>query len=298
MTIKTIIERFKRTKALTCTEATAKFYNAHLTSVCDYIESKGYTDFNQFLYDDLLDYVEAQQLLGVQNKTINHRVNILQQLLKMVPETERTIDNYQVINMKKLNVETNPYMPLTQEQMNIFIEYVKSIKDSYKYIKSKLMFLLCIQNGIRATELLEIKVDNIMLESNRIYLAHTKNHQVRYAYFDDYTKEIIKKVFELRQPQIYLFENQESKNRQNLASFEEIFTTASSKVGFKVSSHILRTTFATQSLRNGCNVESVRIMMGHENITTTQRYLHMSDNEIFDDNQKYNPLANYNANQN
>ncbi len=61
----------------------------------------------------------------------------------------------------------------------------------------------------------------------------------------------------------------------------------------RLSPHKLRHTFATMSLRNGSNLEYVRIMMGHHDVTTTSRnYLHMTDADVAHAAKTTSPVAN------
>lgn len=286
---------FKKTKA-TCTEATYKGYLRHYKFVKNYLLSHNITNLVNLTFDDVLDFINGHKDLSLSPKTINHRLALIKMLLTTAIKSgmPKTYDTYQILDLKPLTVEPNSYMPLTNEQMNTFINYVLSLNDNKpKELKKKIMFLLCLQNGIRANELLEIKRNDLLLESNRIKLTHTKCHHVRYAYFDDYTKELMTRYVANHNKSEYLFYNALTLNRTQVANFNEIFRLVSSKLGFRVSSHMLRASFATMCLRNGCNIESVRIMMGHTNIRTTQMYLHMTDEEILQDNQEYNPYSYY-----
>ena len=187
------------------------------------------------------------------------------------------------------------FMPLNTEDLFKFIKWVKElpVENHIRNLKKKCMFLIALQNGIRNTEMLEIKMRDLLMDTNRIKLSHTKNGDVRYAYFNDYTKDLLKLYIKQVNPQTYLFENRITHERMTANTYCDIYTNASNELGINVSSHILRATFATRALRAGCNIESIRIMMGHTNLQTTQMYLHMTDEELFEDNQAFNPLAQY-----
>jgi integrase/recombinase XerD len=57
----------------------------------------------------------------------------------------------------------------------------------------------------------------------------------------------------------------------------------------KISPHVLRHSFATHLVENGANIISIQKMMGHENIVTTEKYLHVKKKHLIDSVLKYHP---------
>ena len=281
---------------------TQRFYLETLKPVKNYLFKRNIYDIDDITYDDVIDLINICHEIGLSNKTINNKLEVIKKLINLNDIT--TAEQKQILQLKPLKHMPVAFMPLNKKDLFKFIKWVKElpVENHIRNLKKKCMFLLALQNGIRNTEMLEIKVRDLLMDTNRIKLSHTKNGEVRYAYFNDYTKELLNKYIEQVKPRTYLFENRITHERLNSNSYCDVFTNASNELGIDVSSHILRATFATRALRAGCNIESIRIMMGHTDLKTTQMYLHMSDEELLDDNQTYNPLAQYdkenNENQN
>lgn len=61
-----------------------------------------------------------------------------------------------------------------------------------------------------------------------------------------------------------------------------------------LSSHKFRHLYATQLLKNGADIFTVKELLGHKDLKITQRYLDFTNDEIKKNNFKYNPLNNYN----
>ncbi|XMB85942.1 tyrosine-type recombinase/integrase [Mycoplasmatota bacterium WC44] len=57
-----------------------------------------------------------------------------------------------------------------------------------------------------------------------------------------------------------------------------------------ISPHKFRHTYATECLNNGASLEFIRRTLGHTNITTTQRYLHLNTKNLQDEHQACNPM--------
>ncbi len=60
----------------------------------------------------------------------------------------------------------------------------------------------------------------------------------------------------------------------------------------RLSPHRLRHSFATHSLRNGCNLEYLKRMLGHSNVSTTEIYLHLVDKDVRDAHRSFSPIKN------
>ena len=290
MKINDLKERFWKQKyAMSCSE-TQRFYKTHLNAVLDYLKSAGIDEIEDLERDDVYEFTSYCRQKGLAQKTINHRINIIKQFIRLYKKDPDDEELKAILDMRVIKPVANSYMPLEEEQIRAFINYMATLDENKpNELKKKLVFELSIQNGVRNNELLELKVDEILFDERRIRLSYTKTREVRYAFYDAITERTLIKYLDVWCPKKWLFETSFGKMHRNriLHYFEQ----ASEKLGFRVTPHILRATFATKSLKNGCDIESVRIMMGHSSLKTTQLYLHFTEEEVADENRRYNPLA-------
>lgn len=141
--------------------------------------------------------------------------------------------------------------------------------------------------GIRVSELVKIKLNDVELSENRIKIEG-KGNKERYVLYGNILKEkMLKYVKEGRKELLqekqnkYLFLN---KNGEKLTErgvrviIDNILKKAGEKI--HISPHMLRHTFATHMLNEGADLKIVQELLGHENLSTTQIYTHVSNERL------------------
>lgn len=151
--------------------------------------------------------------------------------------------------------------------------------------------------GLRVTELTELKLSDLFFEENFIRVTGKGNKQ-RLIPISDYTIKYIN-IYkdQVRNHQTiqkgyedYLFLNRRGKNLTRVMIFTMIKKLAE-KAGIHktISPHTFRHSFATHLLKNGADLRSIQMMLGHESITTTEIYTHLDDNFIREAILNYHP---------
>lgn len=151
--------------------------------------------------------------------------------------------------------------------------------------------------GLRVSELTELKLSDLFFEENFIRVIGKGNKQrlipisnYTIKFINIYRNEIrvhipIQKGFE-----DYLFLNRRGKKLTRVMIFT-IIKQLTEKAGIrkKISPHTFRHSFATHLLKNGADLRSIQMMLGHESITTTEIYTHLDDTMIREAVLKYHP---------
>ena len=151
--------------------------------------------------------------------------------------------------------------------------------------------------GLRVSELTELKLSDLFFEENFIRVIGKGNKQrlipiseYTIKYINIYINEIrihlpIKKGFE-----DYVFLNRRGKKLTRVMIFT-IVKQLAEKAGIRknISPHTFRHSFATHLLKNGADLRSIQMMLGHESITTTEIYTHLDDRMIRDAVLKFHP---------
>ncbi|MGI9526536.1 MAG: site-specific tyrosine recombinase XerD [Weeksellaceae bacterium] len=151
--------------------------------------------------------------------------------------------------------------------------------------------------GLRVSELVELKLSDLFLDEDYIRVTGKGNKQ-RLVPIAPYTQKILKqyidhvRVHQKVNPKFsdHIFIN----NRGNALTRVMIFTvvkkfTALAGIVKSISPHTFRHSFATHLLKNGADLRSIQLMLGHESITTTEIYTHIDREHLRENLEKYHP---------
>lgn len=237
----------------------------------------------------------------------------LEKYLKYIKNSESTtvahkitsIKSYFNYNIKRGIVSVNPadkvsrpkltkHLPeyLTEEEVGKLLDV--EVKSPYDY-RNKTILELLYSSGIRISELVNIKTPNYDSEECLIRIMG-KGSKERIVPLGDYAVNIMNDYMNNYRPLInkkhtdYVFIN----NRGDKISRQFIFKVIKKealKKGIKkdISPHTLRHTFATHLLKNGADLRIIQELLGHENISTTQIYTHVTNNKLKSDYETYFP---------
>ena len=170
---------------------------------------------------------------------------------------------------------------------------IEKVFESFKFIdgndRDKLIVELFYSTGIRREELLNIKIINIDFDSHWIKILGKRDKERIIPLLPKLSKSILNYISKYS-PTEYLFESKKSKQLSSSTIYRVInkyFRAVSSKV--KVSPHVLRHTFATHMLNNGADINTIKEILGHSSLSSTQIYTKIKLPKIVKDYNKSHP---------
>jgi site-specific recombinase XerD len=132
--------------------------------------------------------------------------------------------------------------------------------------------------GLRASEVLGLRVADI--DSSRLLLAvrHGKGGKDRHVPLSPALLTALRGHWQQRRPTTWLFAGQTPTGQRSLGTLQRVCRRAVVVAGFtkKVSLHTLRHSYATHLLEAGVDVVTIQRLLGHTDLQTTARYLHMT----------------------
>ena len=157
--------------------------------------------------------------------------------------------------------------------------------DSYNDLRARTIILLFYETGIRLAELVGLDDSDVDFVNHQLKVTGKRNKQ-RIVPFGEEMENALKAYMSLRDVQpskwdVALFLNDKG-CRITRSQVERIVGEGLSRVTTmkKRSPHVLRHTFATAMLNNGAGLESVRKLLGHESVATTEIYTHTTFEQL------------------
>ena len=163
---------------------------------------------------------------------------------------------------------------LSRQEIQVMLGTIKNVKH-------RLMIALAYGAGLRVSEVVSLRVRDVLLPELTIHLKGAKGNKDRVTVFPEKIKADLQNMIALRQPGDYVFASERGGNLSTRTA-EKVFENALQAAGIKKSAtfHSLRHSFATHLLENGVDVRYVQELLGHANIRTTQIYTHVMNPSI------------------
>ncbi len=197
---------------------------------------------------------------------------------------------------------------------DLFMEQMKSLmiisEKPYELgHRNQCIVYLLFQTGMRVSELCNLKLIDVDLEDGSIRVLG-KGNKERIVYFKENAKTLLKEYLEMIRPRLlnkdlptdYFFLSYHGKPMSSRSIQYLLQARADvAPIPFKVSPHMLRHTFATNLLNHDADLKTVQELLGHESLSTTQIYTHVSKKRLKEVYENTHPLAknlNKNVNQN
>jgi len=150
--------------------------------------------------------------------------------------------------------------------------------------KHKAMLFTAYSAGLRVSEIVHLKIADIDSSRMQILVERAKGKKDRYVSLSPVLLDVLRQYIKLCKPRplVYLFESEQTGAAYATRSIQQIFATAREKAGIRkqVGIHSLRHSFATHLLDKGTDIRYIKELLGHFNIKTTERYLHVSKKQL------------------
>lgn len=258
---------------------TVTAYKNDLISFRDFL----ITEYNQeelvsVSYPQIRNWIVSLVDSEISNRTINRKVSSLKSFYKFLQKSEQITIN-PLSKHKALKVAKKVQVPFTSKEINSVIHNVSEEND-FTSVRNKLIVELFYSTGIRRIELINIKEKNISFSNKTIKVLGKRNKERFVPLLQSVVSTLknyleLKKEFSIGLEEVFITEKG-NKIYETLVYriINSYFSKVSSKV--KKSPHILRHSFATHLLNEGADLNSVKELLGHSSLASTQVYTHNS----------------------
>ena len=221
---------------------------------------------------------------GVSNSSINRKMSSLKSFYKFLLKTKQ-IETSPLLKHKALKSPKKLQIPFSEKELDLVLNQIV-YPEGFEGVRDKLVVDLFYTTGIRRAELIGLKLHNVDLSNGTIKVLGKRN------------KERIIPILPVVQNQIRIYLDERSRLQPIIDGdsfflllkgvklndsfvyrlINYYFSNVSEKV--KKSPHILRHTFATHLLNHGADINSVKELLGHSSLASTQVYTHSSLAEL------------------
>lgn len=262
---------------------TIKNYKDDLIIFENYLDIKKINDLNKVTYEDMRNYLKYLNELKYKTKSIARILSSLRGLFKYL-----SINNI---------IDTNPMVliatPKIEKKLPKYLEYneVEKLLNAPNLktdigVRDYVILEILYSTGIRVSELVNIKLKDIDIKNKEIRILG-KGNKERIVLFGRVLKDKLELYLNSTYNKLninnspYLLVNMHG-NKINDREIRTIVDNNMAIAGIskKISPHTLRHTFATHMLNGGADIKTVSELLGHESISTTTIYTHLSNEQL------------------
>lgn len=235
-------------------------------------------------YNQIRAWIVSLSDDGVSNSSINRKISSLKSFYKFLLKTKQ-IETSPLLKHKVLKSPKKLQIPFSEKELDLVLNQIV-YPEGFEGVRDKLVVDLFYTTGIRRAELIGLKLHNVDLSGGTLKVLGKRN------------KERIIPILPVVQNQIREYLSERSRLQSIIDEdyfflllkgvklndsfvyrlINYYFSNVSEKV--KKSPHILRHTFATHLLNNGADINSVKELLGHSSLASTQVYTHSSLAEL------------------
>ncbi|MEI6597315.1 MAG: site-specific tyrosine recombinase/integron integrase [bacterium] len=229
-------------------------------------------DVREVEKQDIRDYIDYLFSLGKSSSTVNLAINAFKFYYEGILQRRFFVSD---AGIRRPKSERKLPVVLSKDEVIMMI-------NSLGNIKHKLVIQILFGSGLRISELIDLKINDIDFFRKIITIRHGKGAKDRITIVSEQTLSNIEKYLSEYQPLVYLFESYEPGDKLNVRSAQKVVEEAAKSAGINsgVSAHSLRHSFATHLLENGTDIRYIQELLGHARLETTQIYTKVANNMI------------------
>ena len=255
-------------------EHTIKSYTTDLKQFTSFLSSEFQIidEINEISFQIIRTWIASLLEKGINPRSVNRKISTLKTYFKFLIREGVLIEN----------PITKVVAPKSKKRLPVFIEedQIASLLNEVQFEegfvgqRNKLIIELFYVTGIRLSELINIKISDVDFNNQSIKVLGKRNKE-RIIPLSSNVVNDLNIFIENNQKNKYLFTNLEGEKLYNKLVYRLVnkYIGEISSVN-KKSPHILRHTFATHMLNNGADINAIKELLGHANLSATQVYTH------------------------
>lgn len=262
---------------------TIKSYELDILFYLRYIEEH-HLNYNNISKDEIRNYLRYLDDLKYKNTTISRMLSALRHFYSYL-ELNKKADNNLFKAIRNPKKEKKLPNFLQSDELEKIFDAIDI--DTDLGLRNRLIIELLYATGLRVSELVNVKIEDIDMKNREIKVLG-KGSKERIVFFGEYASKYLSMYISSARNNLlngksskYLFLNNRGE-QISTRGIEKLVVKIVDDAAIKhhVSPHVLRHTFATDLLNNGADLKSVQELLGHESLSTTEIYTHVTNERL------------------
>ncbi|PKQ46409.1 tyrosine-type recombinase/integrase [Confluentibacter flavum] len=258
---------FKYLKGKRYGESTVNTYCFFMAEFIDFNNQKAIHFLNNRDVELFIETVFIKRNYSV--STQRQFISALKLFIVFCPDTQ--INDLELTRPKKSTILPSV---LSQEETINLLRCTKNLKH-------RAILALLYSAGLRISELLNLRVENILIHRKQIFIKNAKGRKDRYATLADSFLPLLQNYLMTYTPSVYFVEGKKG-SMYSASSVRKFLAKSCQEANIKttVTPHTLRHSYATHLLENGVGIRHIQELLGHSKPETTMIYTHVARKDL------------------
>jgi len=269
---------------------TVKSYKTDLEEFCSFLRKNGKGDFSLIDRKDIRSFMGELLSYGYKKSSVSRKLSAIKSFCKFL-ERNKIVKGNPSVSVKTPKTEKCIPSFLSEEEVRTMLDF--SALNKELDIRNKAILELLYATGIRASELVNLDL-SMFDEGTKLLRVYGKGRKERIIPVAKAAFEALNRyISESRGYEKGALFLSKSGKRLTQRDLQRIVKKAIVKVATlnQMSPHTMRHTFATHLLNRGANLRAVQELLGHESLSTTQIYTHVSVEKLKEEYKRTHPRA-------
>ncbi len=234
------------------------------------------SDISKLPYSIIRSWIVSLVDADISNRSVNRKVSSLKSFFNYLVKTKQITRN-PLYKHKSLKISKKVILPFSQKEVSEVLDLFKNA-DDFESVRDKLIIELMYTTGMRRSELIGLKMSSLDLSQNTVKVVGKRNKERQIPLLNSVTTSIRKyqKQRNTIETNVDFFLITKKGKKMYPTLVYRIINEYFSKVSLKIkkSPHVIRHSFATHLLNEGADLNSVKELLGHSSLASTQVYTH------------------------
>jgi integrase/recombinase XerD len=273
---------------------TLQAYERDLSKFLEFARENSISSFEEVKVDTVARYKKHLADIGLSTSSVSRSLSALRSLFQYLLSSG-TVEHNPAREIPNDKADKKGPQVLTAKEIELLLSQ-PSLND-LKGIRDKAMLELLYATGIKVTELINLNIDDVNLQLSFVRCVN-KDKERFIPLYPLAVKSLLtymekaRKILIIHMDEQSLFVNV-SGERMTRQGFWKILKNyaQSAKIYKDITPHTLRHSFAAHLLENGADIHDIKEILGHSDISSTQRYAQFLKNKMKSSYMKYHPRA-------